>query len=278
MAPSTKKKNRDQKIILFLLFVILILGGTVVGLFLKMKPQKPKVEEKPAEKIEEVKVKSAGKIAIIIDDFGYRNDSVSDGFLSLDAHLTYAVIPGHEHSQSMAKKAKSKGFEVIVHMPMGTNHPTFGEEDFILKKSMTSVEIEKRMNKVFTYLPEVVGMNNHQGSSATADQRVMNVVGTVLKQKGKYFLDSRTTKNTQAEKVMHSLGVPTGRRHVFLDNDFDENLIRQQLQELEAKARKQGFAVGIGHAKQHMLNVLKREIPKLKKQNFEFVFVSEVVK
>ena len=39
-----------------------------------------------------------GRIAIIIDDFGYRNDFVTDGFLALNANLTYAVIPGHEHS------------------------------------------------------------------------------------------------------------------------------------------------------------------------------------
>ena len=35
-----------------------------------------------------------GVIAIIIDDFGYRNDHISNGFLELPAKLTYAVIPG----------------------------------------------------------------------------------------------------------------------------------------------------------------------------------------
>ncbi len=250
----------------------------MIGLYLKMKKLETPVEEKPTVEIEkEVVVKSAGKIAIIIDDFGYRNDAVSNGFLSLDVHLTYAVIPGHEYSRIMSKKAKMEGFEVIVHMPMGTNTPSFGEEEYRLKSSMTSHEIEQRVEKVLQHLPEAVGMNNHQGSKATVDQRVMNVLGTVLKQNGKYFLDSRTTKYTQAETVMRTLDVPTGRRNVFLDNDFDEDLIRLQFQELADRARKHGFAVGIGHAKQHMLNVLRREIPKLKKDNFEFVYVSEVV-
>ena len=76
------------------------------------KKELPKIESK---KQQEPNYK--GKIAIIIDDFGYRNDYVTDGFLALKADLTYAVIPGHEHSYFFSEKAKSAGFEVIVHMP-----------------------------------------------------------------------------------------------------------------------------------------------------------------
>ena len=278
MSSGQNKNDRNRKIIVFLIVIVLVMGTIMIGLYRKMKTLEPIVDEKPISDIEkEVVVKSAGKIAIIIDDFGYRNDAVSDGFLKLKTKLTYAVIPGHEHSRHMSKKAKMEGFEVIVHMPMGSNIPSIGEEEYRLISSMTSLEIEQRVEKVLQHLPEAVGMNNHQGSKATVDLRVMNVLGTVLKQNGKYFLDSRTTKYTQAETVMRSLDVPSGRRDVFLDNDFDEDLIRLQFQELADKARKHGFAVGIGHAKQHTLNVLSREIPKLEKEHFEFVFVSEVV-
>ena len=34
-----------------------------------------------------------GIIALIIDDFGYRNDHISNGFLELPGKLTYAIIP-----------------------------------------------------------------------------------------------------------------------------------------------------------------------------------------
>ncbi len=162
-------------------------------------------------------------------------------------------------------------------MPMGTTVPSFGEEEYIIKASMTSVEIEERMDKVLRHLPEIVGMNNHQGSNASANKRVMNVMGSVLKEHGKYFLDSRTTKETQAESTMRLIGVPTGRRHVFLDNNPEETSIIQQLHSLAEIAKANGFAVGIGHVKEHTLNVLQREIPKLKADNYEFVFISEVV-
>jgi polysaccharide deacetylase 2 family uncharacterized protein YibQ len=271
--------DRQQKIIVFLLFIVLILISIVVGTFNKINilEKSPVTELLDIEPIEKTVSVSIGKIAIIIDDFGYRNDAVSEGFLNIDTDLTYAVIPGHEYSQTMSKKANRLGFEVIIHMPMGTTTPSFGEDEFIIKASMTSMEIESRMKKVLQQLPEAVGMNNHQGSKASTNKRVMNVMGTILKDHDKYFLDSRTTKKTQAEKAMRALGVPTGRRHVFLDNNPEETSIIQQLHSLAEIAKANGFAVGIGHVKEHTLNVLQREIPKLKADNYEFVFISEVV-
>ena len=56
----------------------------------------------------------------------------------------------------------------------------------------------------------------------------MNIVSNVLKRHGKYFIDSRTTSQTVAEDIMRTRGVPTARRHVFLDNDNDKNKIREQ--------------------------------------------------
>jgi hypothetical protein len=261
------------------LFIVLILISIVVGTFNKINilEKSPVTERQPIEPVVEEVVESIGKIAIIIDDFGYRNDEISEGFLNIKAEMTYAVIPGHEYSQTMSKKASLSGYEVIAHMPLGTTVPSFGEEKYIIKASMTSEEIEIRMEKVLSHLPEVVGMNNHQGSKASANKRVMNVIGTVLKNHGKYFLDSRTTKETRAESTMRTLGVPTGRRHVFLDNNPDEKAISQQLYLLAEKAKLNGFAVGIGHVKGNTLKVLQQEIPKLKAANYEFVFVSEVV-
>ena len=216
----------------------------------------------------------AGELNIIIDDFGYRNDEVSDGFVSLGANLTFAVIPGHKYSRSFAKKAFERGYEVIVHMPMESHVSSSGEEDFVLNTDMTSSEIESRMENVITHLPQAVGMNNHQGSKATENKRVMNVVGSVLKKYEKYFIDSRTTPESIAESMMMSLGVHTANRDVFLDNEADLYLINKQLDQLISTAQHKGSAIGVGHARPMTLQVLQKRIPELKKAGFQFKFVS----
>ena len=216
-------------------------------------------------------------IVLVIDDFGYRNDSVSDRFLNLPIPLTCAVLPGHSQSASIAKKALKSGKEVIIHMPMESSVSMTGEDEFKLKVGMTSEEIEWRLNEALKEIPEAVGINNHQGSKATTNGKVMGVVASVLKNKNKFFLDSRTSSKTVGEKTMRSVGVLTARRHIFLDNDLNIDNISKQLDKLVALAQKKGMAIGIGHVKANTLKVLEREIPILIERGFEFKFVSQVV-
>tara|TARA_X000000950_G_scaffold198724_1_gene239340 strand:+ start:3495 stop:4373 length:879 start_codon:yes stop_codon:yes gene_type:complete len=235
--------------------------------------------KKPSQKIQTKKIKPVfkGRIAIIIDDFGYRNDFVTDGFLALDANLTYAVIPGHEHSYFFSEKAKTAGFEVIVHMPMENTGKTYGEEEFVLKTDMDVGIIEGRVRSAFKQIPAAIGMNNHQGSKASADQRVMSTIARTLKDINKFFVDSRTTVETIGETTMKIFEVPTASRNVFLDNDDDEGKITQQLMKLVKKSKENGFAIGIGHVKPKTLNVLKKHIPELQKEGFKFEFVSKML-
>ena len=216
-------------------------------------------------------------IVLVIDDFGYRNDSISDGFLALKVPITCAVLPGHSQSSSFAKKANKAGKEIIIHMPMESSVAASGEDEFKLKVGMTSEEIEWRLNEALKEIPEAIGINNHQGSKATTDGKVMGVVASVLKKNNKYFLDSRTSSKTVGEKTMRSVGVPTARRHIFLDNDLSIDNITEQFSKLVNVSRKKGIAIGIGHVKANTLKVLEREIPILIEKGFEFKFVSQVV-
>jgi len=216
-------------------------------------------------------------IVLVIDDFGYRNDAISDGFLNLPIPITCAVLPGHKQSSPVAKKAVSAGKEVIIHMPMQSSVASLGEDEFKLKVGMTSQEIEWRLNEALKEIPEALGINNHQGSKATADGKVMAVVASVLKNKDKFFLDSRTSSKTVGESTMRSVGVLTARRHVFLDNDLSVEKISNQFDELVRISKKKGVAIGIGHVKGNTLKVLQKKIPLLVEQGFDFKFLSQVV-
>ena len=227
-------------------------------------PEKPKPEVK-------------GRVGIIIDDFGYRNDEISDGFLEIDAHLTYAKIPGHRYSTSFGEKAVDAGYEVIVHMPMENTGKTYGEEDFVLTTKMNNETIERRLKNALKEIPTAIGMNNHQGSKASADQSVMSNVAKVMKEKGLFFVDSRTTVETIGETTMEVFGVPTARRNIFLDNEDDEEKIEKQLMKLVKRSEELGAAIGIGHVKPKTLNVLSDQIPELQKKGYKFEFVSKML-
>ena len=218
-----------------------------------------------------------GTIGLVIDDFGYRNDEVSDGFLDLKAKLTYAVIPGHEYSTHFGNKAINKGYEIIVHMPLENLSNFEGEDEFVLRTSMNSKTLQDRLRAAFDQIPVAIGMNNHQGSKASADKHVMSNIARVLKDKDLFFIDSRTTTETVAESTMEVYNVPTSRRNVFLDNESDENKITAQMLLLSQVAEEKGSAIGIGHVRPKTLKVLQKQIPALQKKGFKFEFVSNML-
>jgi hypothetical protein len=237
------------------------------------------LEQKPINQDDTDKIipRIRGVIALIIDDFGYRNDHISNGFLELPGNLTYAIIPGHNFSQLFSKKAYDAGYEIVVHMPMENIGKTYGEEEYVLMSYFQEDEIAERINKSFAHLPEAVGLNNHQGSRGTADIRIMTILAHEIKANKKFFVDSRTTRNSVAESTMRKYGVPTNKRDIFLDNDLDEEKIKIQMLKLADIAERRGIAIGIGHVKPQTLAVLQREIPDLQKKGFRFEFVSRLV-
>ncbi len=250
-----------------------------LDLAIRAPVEKIEPAEEPALKDSVISVvtETVNTIVLVIDDFGYRNDSISDGFINLPVPITCAVLPGHSQSSRIAKKVVNAGKEVIIHMPMQSSVASSGEDGFKLKTGMTSEEIEWRLSEALSDIPEAIGINNHQGSKATSDKRVMAVVASVLKNNNKFFLDSRTSSKTVAENTMRSAGVPTARRHIFLDNDLNTENILSQLDKLVEIAEKKGLAIGIGHVKRNTLEVLQKKIPDLIDRGIEFKFLSQVV-
>ena len=276
-----KSLNIQNLTIVTLIIIIIVLGASNFAALRKLDLLTRSSEIKNQEQtevFEDIDQDTLGVIVLVIDDFGYRNDNISDGFLNLSIPITCAIIPGHTASKKFAEKAVSYGKEVIIHMPMESENYSPGEDEYKLLTSMTSELLENKLIQAFESLPEAIGMNNHQGSKATSDSKTMTVLASVLKDRGKYFIDSRTSSLTIGEKTMISFGVPTARRNIFLDNNNDLDKIEEQINKLANSAKKNGVAVGLGHARKNTLSVLEKVVPGLLDKGFVFQFASQVVK
>ena len=276
-----KSLNIQNLTIVTLIIIIIVLGASNFAALRKLDLLTRGSEIKNQEKTEVFEIidqDTLGVIVLVIDDFGYRNDNISDGFLNLSIPITCAIIPGHTASKKFAEKAVSYGKEVIIHMPMESENYSPGEDEYKLLTSMTSELLENKLIQAFESLPEAIGMNNHQGSKATSDSKTMTVLASVLKDRGKYFIDSRTSSLTIGEKTMISFGVPTARRNIFLDNNNDLDKIEEQMNKLANSSKKNGVAVGLGHARKNTLTVIEKVVPDLLDKGFVFQFASQVVK
>lgn len=238
-------------------------------------------EGKPAAPVAQEKlspVPAVGKIALIIDDWGYslKNKSI---ITDNDYPMTLAILPFQEYSREVAELAHAHGKEVIIHMPMEPLHKEqVGLETDTLLTTMSASKTIQILNKAFSEVPYAKGINNHMGSKATGDARMMRIVLGYLKGHGKFFVDSMTAPKSAAHDVAESLHEKFASRDVFLDNDSDPALIREQMLKLAHLARQNGTAVGIGHDRPHTIAVLKEMIPLLQEQGYEFIEVSDVVR
>jgi polysaccharide deacetylase 2 family uncharacterized protein YibQ len=216
-------------------------------------------------------------VAIVIDDFGYSRNGVVKGMLSLDLPLTIAVLPSLPYSTFALERAQEKGKCTILHLPMEPDEDQ-GADIAMVTTAMDDGEIERLVDRYVHSMPGIEGVNNHQGSRATADRRVMDVVLKKLDGYDLFFLDSLTSSKSVAYNAARELGVPAARNSMFLDDDTeDPEVVEQRIRRLVEKAQKRGRAVGIGHPQRWTLEALKNSEAYLKNAGVELVFLSDLV-
>ncbi len=205
-----------------------------------------------------------GRLAILLDDAGQRMDLVPAA-IRLPKEIGIAVLPFLPNSTGTAVDMHDAGHEVWLHLPMeavGDSNPGPGA----LMVGMSDQELRDAVFMAINNVPHVVGVNNHMGSKATANLRMMSWVMQELASMDLAFLDSRTTVDTVAEEAARAQGVKTGRRHVFLDNERTPEAIRVQLDEAVYRSRMEGEIIAIGHLNEVTLAVLVEELPGLTKR------------
>jgi polysaccharide deacetylase 2 family uncharacterized protein YibQ len=217
-----------------------------------------------------------GDIVLILDDVGFDHQTLATA-MAIDPNVNFAVLPNGKRSTEFAATLHDRGFELLCHLPMEPEgFPRISPGDGAVLTTMSDAEIGKTTRTNIEAIPFARGVNNHMGSRATADRRVMTEVLGALP-KGMYFIDSRTTGSSVAGSVAHSMRVKTASRNVFLDDVQDVALIRKQLDELATTAASHGVAIGIGHMHPTTMQVLTEDAPKLRAKGFRFVRASSVV-
>ncbi|MGL4726758.1 MAG: divergent polysaccharide deacetylase family protein [Scandinavium sp.] len=203
----------------------------------------------------------AGKLAIVIDDFGYRPQQENQ-VLALPNAVSVAVLPNAPHAREMATKAHNGGHEVLIHLPMAPISKQPLEKD-TLRPDMSSDEIERIIRDAVGKVPYAVGLNNHMGSAMTSSLFGMQKVMQVLNHYNFYFLDSMTIGNSQSMRAAAGTNVKVIKRKVFLDDMQNEADIRMQFNRAVQLARRNGSAIAIGHPHPSTVRVLQQMIYNL---------------
>ncbi len=216
------------------------------------------------------------RLAIIIDDLGY-DRSAADALLALGFPLTVSVLPHLPSSSEVAEEAYRRGDEVMLHLPMQSESPTAKTEEVELRVGMNIEQVDSALAGMLETVPHAVGVNNHQGSRATADPALMAELMPELRRRGLFFVDSRTLASTVAYDTAERFGVRAASRKVFLDDSAKPEAILGQLELAARDAERDGSAIAIGHPRPDTIAVLAQGLPRVESRGIRLVFVSELV-
>jgi polysaccharide deacetylase 2 family uncharacterized protein YibQ len=294
---STKKTNLMRAFAgLGVLIILVIIAGLLTRhLLLRKRPAEPVVKAR-ATKIPRFEIypekevpphkpipkpvpeipKELPKIAIIIDDIGYDKEIV-EKFLGLDAIFTFSILPYSPFQKSIARSVHSKGFDVMLHLPMEPNeYPMVNPGPGALLTSMSPDQLINQLDRDLDSVPFIQGVNNHMGSKMTTVSTQLYQIFSVLKKRKLFFIDSRTTTETLCKPSAQLLQVPFAQKDVFLDHIQKPDFIRKQIYRLIHIANSHGEAIGIAHPHDVTYNVLRELLPELKKKAI-LVHASDVV-
>jgi polysaccharide deacetylase 2 family uncharacterized protein YibQ len=216
------------------------------------------------------------RLAIIIDDMGY-DRALADAVIALPFPLTVSVLPHLPISSEVAEEAHSRGDEVLLHLPMESEVEAAKPEEIELRVGMTAGQVSTAVAGMLETVPHVVGVNNHQGSRATADPALMEALMPVLRSRGLFFIDSRTDAKTVAFDTAKRDGVRAASRKVFLDDSATREAIISQLELAARDAARDGFTIAIGHPRPATIAALAEEVPRLEARGVRLVFASDAV-
>ena len=229
------------------------------------------------DQIPKISFAGPAKVAIIIDDIGFR-DAVDNQFFQLPQKLTFSILPYSPGSAAFLQKAVAASREVMAHLPMEPiEYPRVRPGRGALLISMNDRDILTTVKDDLQVLPGVSGANNHMGSKFTQDPSKMELVLASLKEKGLYFIDSRTSGASKAYEIARRMGIRAGMRNVFLDHDPQYPSVMTQLDNLAQIALRRGYAIAIGHPNLSTYNALLAKLPEFERRGIVIVPISNVV-
>ena len=224
-----------------------------------------------AAPVEQAKTPRKAYLTLIIDDLG-QNPARDQRVLNLSGPVTLAIMPDTPHAAEFARQGHRAGKTVMLHMPMD---PATGP--FAWHPELPLAELESRLNAALLKVPYTAGINNHMGSRMTAEPVAMGWLVAELQRRHLFFVDSRTSAKTVAAAQAQKIGLASVSRDVFLDDERTAEAITRQLKIAIELAHKQGSAVMIGHPYPVTLDVLEREMPRLKAQGIDWIDVRRMI-
>lgn len=188
------------------------------------------------------------RIVIVVGGLGLSQTGTQTAIDTLPEDVTLAFAPYGGSLQRWVGKARDKGHEVLLQVPLEPmNYPEEnpGEHTLLVSGGAgTRQDLHWALGRMTAY----AGVMNHMGARFVADERALVPFLGEIGERGLFYLDDGSSQQSVAAKVGEALAVPVLTADRILDRVRSPDAVARELDALEAEARVRGVAIGVASA------------------------------
>ncbi|MDB5735483.1 MAG: hypothetical protein JWN16_2120 [Alphaproteobacteria bacterium] len=184
------------------------------------------------------------KIAIVVSGLGLSASATQSALAGLPSGVTLGFAPYAGDVGEWVAKARAKGHEVLLEIPMEPfDFPDSDPGPHTLRSGQDEDANIQRLTWALTRFTGYAGVTNLLGQRFLGDSDALAPTLTYLNRRGLYFFDNGAASQSVASTVSGQVGLPAA-AGTPLDTIPTALEIDRHLSELEATARANGGAVG----------------------------------
>ncbi len=197
------------------------------------------------------------RVAIFVSGMGLDAGATRTAIETMPAAVTLAFVPYGTSVAASVGAAKAKGHEVLLQLPMRNERGASPGPHALRPDASTEVtkgDLAWLMDRFSGY----DGVVNLLGAPVTADSGAMTAV---LKSAGAhhlYYLDDGTSRQSVADSLAPDLNVEFAKTDLVLDATADPTVVRANLDQLVAIAKRKGRAIGMASGLPEHLGMISR--------------------
>jgi polysaccharide deacetylase 2 family uncharacterized protein YibQ len=195
------------------------------------------------------RMKDAPRIALVVGGMGLNSSATNAAIEQLPEEVTLAFAPYGETVGALAAQARDRGHEILLQAPMEPfdyrqNNPG---PHTLRAGAPVAAELDD-LHWLMSRFVGYAGVMNFLGARFTADEKALAPALKEIADRGLFFLDDGTSPQSLAATAASRQSSPFARVDVVIDAEVEPAAIDKALMRLEARARRQGVAIGFANA------------------------------
>ncbi len=246
---------------------------------LNLPESAPASDETPRLKVAAIAPKtpsaSGPRIAIVLAAAGLNPGATRAAISRLPGTVTLAFAPIGEQTPALSKQAVADGHLVLAEIPMEPmNALRDPGEPLTLRVSNTEQENVQRLRNAIARVSGAKGVSSYLGARFSRSIDAASPVLAAIKGSGNFLFENQPGHQSQLRSIAHQKSLPYAAGNTVID--INRNQIAETLITLEARAKSDGIAIGVGATHISTVDALALWMKSAESRGITFVPVAEV--